>query len=419
MVLRGVSPKRVWREFSTLSGDVVEEWWKNFTSVDSRNRPPKQGARERDAVVVFLQLTGLVICHDKDVAWFKTHFLEGETNMKTFAIAAFVASGLCGITCGSAMAADDIVAVSWSGDVHTIDSSTGVGNLLNGSRLYPSLNASAKDSAGVIYSASGATLVTVDPATGVVTAGPTMGINGIRGMAFGPGNVLYAYNDEGFGTPDVLYTIDTTSGATTRIGLASDTGIQGMAINSQGRAYVWDIANGLATADLATGATSDVSGLPGSGDIQCLAFDANDNLWGARAALFQISTIDGSISLVGSGGYSDVRGMEFIGGSGGYTLRIGGQCPGRIVIFWDGADPGRQQGVVFASSQGNFRIPNGPCQGTVLGLGSQGIRLVRTIGTGSGSGSVSSDVGTGACGGYLQFIQLPTCATTNVARIPN
>jgi len=339
--------------------------------------------------------------------------------MRTLAIATFAATGLCGLTCSSALATDDILAVSWSGDVHTIDSSTGMGSLLNGSDPFPSLNGSAKNSAGVIYTASNTTLCTVDPVTGVVSSGPTMGISGIRGMAFGPGDILYAYNDEGFGSPDVLYTINTITGATPRIGLASDTGIQGMAVDSQGRAYVWDVVHGLATANLATGATADVSGQGGTGDIQCLAFDANDNLWGARAGLYQISTGDGSFALVGSGGYSDARGMDFIGGGGGgYTLRIGGECPGTITVSWGGADPGRQQGVLFANTQGSFQIPTGPCQGTVLGLGSQGLRLVRTIGTGSGSGSVNSVVGTGACGAFLQLIQLPTCAISNVAQIP-
>ncbi len=339
--------------------------------------------------------------------------------MRSLAIVAIVATGLCGIASGSALAVDDIVAVSWTGDVHTIDSSNGVGTLLNGSRSFVSLNACAKNAAGVIYSASNTTLVTVDPVTGVVAAGPTMGISSIRGMAFGPGDVLYAYNDVGFGSPDVLYTINTTTGAITQIGLASDTGIQGLAIDSQGRAYAWDVVHGLATVNLATGATADVSGQGGTGDIQCLAFDANDNLWGARAGLFQISTADGSYNLVGSGGYTDVRGMEFIGGGGGYRLRVDGQCPGTITVSWDGAEPGRQQGVIFASSQGNFQIQSGPCQGTVLGLGTQNLRLVRTIGTGNGSGSVNSTVGTGACGAYLQLIQLPSCETTNVALIPS
>jgi len=339
--------------------------------------------------------------------------------MRTLTIAAFAATGLCSLTGVSALGVDDIIAVSWPGDVHTIDSSNGVGTLLNGSRSFASLNACAKNAAGVFYSASNTTLVTVDPVTGVVAGGPTMALSSIRGMAFGPGDVLYAYNDEGFGSPDVLYTINTTTGATTQIGLASDTGIQGLAIDSQGRAYAWDVAHGLATVNLATGATADVSGQGGTGDIQCIAFDANDNLWGARAGLYSINTGDGSFSLVGSGGYSDVRGMDFIGGGGGYRLRVNGQCPGTITISWDGAEPNQQQGVIFATNQGSFAIPSGPCQGTVLGLGTQNLRLVRTIGTGNGSGSVESSVGTGACGAYLQFIQLPGCETTNVARIPS
>jgi hypothetical protein len=106
------------------------------------------------------------------------------------------------------------------------------------------------------------------------------------------------------------------------------------------------------------------------------------------------------------------------GNGGGYFLSISGQCPGTVTVHWDGATPDRQQAIVFAANTGNFVIPNGPCQGTPLGLGTQSLRLVNTIGTGSGSGSVNGSAGTGACGGFLQLVELPSCATSNVAQLP-
>jgi len=111
--------------------------------------------------------------------------------------------------------------------------------------------------------------------------------------------------------------------------------------------------------------------------------------------------------------------IEYTPGGGGYRISLAGDCPGVLTINWSNATPNRQQGVVFASSQGNFVIPGGICQGTQLGLSSQNLRLVNTIGTGSeGSGSVNGRAGTSACGGFIQFVEAPSCNTSNVVQIP-
>lgn len=332
-------------------------------------------------------------------------------------ITAIIMSGAIGVSMGVALGQDDIIAVSWSGDVYTIDSSTGSGSLLNGSRTFINLNASAKSPSGEIYTTSNNTLVRVDETTGAMTSVATMSISSIRGMDFAPDGTLYAYNDEGFGTPDVFYSIDANTGATTRLGTANDTGIQGFAIDSQGNAYAWDIFNGLATVNLANGATADLSGA-GNTDIQAIAFDLNDELFGCREALYSISTVDGSFTTIGSGGHPDTRGFEFIGGAGGYRLNVGGQCPGTVTVSWSGANAGRQQGLVFGAQQGSTIIPSGVCQGTMLGI--QGsVRLINNFGTGNGSGMVSGSAGTGACGGWLQLVEVPGCAVSNPDQIPN
>lgn len=341
--------------------------------------------------------------------------------MKTRQNLALASLAIMGALTSAALATDDVIAVSWSGDIYTIDSTTGGGGLLNGSRTFTGLNASAKNSAGEIYTSSGTTLIKVDPTTGAMTAVATMNINSLRGMAFAPNDRLYAYNDEGFGTPDVLYSIDTSSGAATQIGLANDTGIQGMAIDSQGRAFAWDIFNGLATVNLSTGATSDLSG-GGNTDIQCIAFDGNDNLFGGREAFYSIAISTGASTLIGSGGYSDVRGLEFLGGGGGgLRLRVDGACPGQITVSWSGATPGRPMALVYSNTTGSFVVPGGPCGGTQLGLGSSGLRVAFQGSTGpNGSGDRSSRVGTGVCRRFLQMVVVSgsPCETSNVAQIP-
>ncbi|MCC6907880.1 MAG: hypothetical protein IT430_08080 [Phycisphaerales bacterium] len=102
----------------------------------------------------------------------------------------------------------------------------------------------------------------------------------------------------------------------------------------------------------------------------------------------------------------------------GYHAQVTGSCPGTVDLHWSGANPGQQQGVVFALNTGSFVVPNGPCQGTQLGLGTSGLQLYATIGTGNGSGTISASVNQSACGGYVQLIALPSCATSNVARVP-
>ncbi len=110
--------------------------------------------------------------------------------------------------------------------------------------------------------------------------------------------------------------------------------------------------------------------------------------------------------------------MQHGTGQSRYTCATSGPCPGTKTIAWTGAEPNRQQGIVFASSQGNFIIPGGVCQGTQLGLSSQNIQLVNTIPTGpNGTGQVNGQAGPGACGGFIQLITVPSCATSNVAPI--
>ncbi len=104
---------------------------------------------------------------------------------------------------------------------------------------------------------------------------------------------------------------------------------------------------------------------------------------------------------------------------GGYTCAISGDCPGTLRVAWSGAPANTQQGIVFARTTGNFVIPHGPCQGTELGLSSNQLRLVMTLGTGNGAGGVNGQAGSGVCGGFLQLVAVGNpCKTSNVAQIP-
>lgn len=106
--------------------------------------------------------------------------------------------------------------------------------------------------------------------------------------------------------------------------------------------------------------------------------------------------------------------LTYDAGGGGYTCGVTGSCPGTITVAWSGAEPGIQQGILFGSNTGSTTIPNGVCQGTVLGIQDH-VRLVRVISTGSGAGQVDGNAGTSACGGHLQLVSFPGCATSTVS----
>ncbi len=107
--------------------------------------------------------------------------------------------------------------------------------------------------------------------------------------------------------------------------------------------------------------------------------------------------------------------------SDGLRLSVSPSCPqgGRAQLTWSNATPCTPAALLFARSTGSFTIPNNrPCPGTMLGLGTQQIRNVFTGNSDpNGNRTLNANAGPGACGGYLQLLDLTTCATSNVARI--
>lgn len=103
------------------------------------------------------------------------------------------------------------------------------------------------------------------------------------------------------------------------------------------------------------------------------------------------------------------------------TIRLVGDCPGVVGVFWADCPPNQPMAIAFAYNTGSFVIPGGPCAGTELGLGGGGLRVVYTGNTGpDGSGETRGEVPACACGRFLQMIIADgnPCSTTNVAQIP-
>ncbi len=320
----------------------------------------------------------------------------------------------CGMTTGLAQA-DDILAVSWDGSTYTMDSTNGSGSFL-GSSGFTGLNAMAGDGAGRFFTTSGSTLLTIDPNTGAGTTVGNTGLLSVRGMAMQPGGPIFVYNDEGFGNPDVFYSVDPNTGASSFIGRANHTGIQGLAFGTNGRLFAWDVTFGLLTVDITNGLTTDVNNANGgSGDIQCLALGPNGIMYGARNALFSINLNDGSFATIGTGNYSDVRGIEFLSPPADCLTMTVSTLIANQNATWkvSGATPGSRVAIVFGTQAGST-ILNGQF-GYCASFGIKGVTVNNIVGTmiadNAGNISIIKKVPAGTTGitALTQAAQQGTC----------
>ncbi len=125
--------------------------------------------------------------------------------------------------------------------------------------------------------------------------------------------------------------------------------------------------------------------------------------------------------LRGLPAYVDSTEMTITGDGGTFDLQVEASCPGGgpIQISWTGASPGGWIVLINALTEGTVSIPRwSPCAGTMLGLGSHGIRTVWHGPAGNnGSGNIQDSAGPRACGTYLQLLDLVNCETSNVAPV--
>lgn len=218
----------------------------------------------------------------------------------------------------------ELVGLSWQGMIYRIDESTGTGTQL-GQAVSAGLNSAASDPAGTVYSAAGR-LIVIHPFTATSEAGPTLtpASFDVRAMAYSPEGFLYAARNvdlpDGTHVSDELYTVDAGTGATTSVGSIGMPGIQGMAFSPGGVLYGWDdgagtgAGAGLVTIDTTTALATDVNPAVGGSalHVQTLEFTPDGTLYGARDALYTVDVQSGELTLVGSGGYSNLRGLAFV-----------------------------------------------------------------------------------------------------------
>jgi hypothetical protein len=224
-------------------------------------------------------------------------------------------------------ARDTLIAVSWSNlssGVFAIDATTGSGEPV-GLSGFVQLNSLARNSLGDLISIGARRtdrdtqlLVRIDPMTGIGTAISTLDVGGpasVLALAFSPSDVLFAIVDRTSSGPSrqELFTIDPWSGVGTLVGPTLRTFLAGLAFSPEGVLYGWDARSGLVVIDTFTGAASAVRpGVTSTPDILTIAFAPNGDLFGAREDLYAIDPSTGAFALIGGGGYSDVRGIEFL-----------------------------------------------------------------------------------------------------------
>ncbi len=203
---------------------------------------------------------------------------------------------------GSAHA--DLIGVTWSGSVYDINSATGVGVFLALSG-YTNLNslASSPDGIYTVGGSSSQTLLKINPDTGLATALFSIGASDIRGLAF-VGSDLYAIQQ---GATDQLIKINPTNGVVTPIGSTNYVSVQSLEYDGT-TLFAWDIDNGLLSINPATGAATYIGGFANQ-DIQGLVSLPGGRLLGGRDRLYEIDKTTGNLSLIGSGNYTDVRGL--------------------------------------------------------------------------------------------------------------
>lgn len=228
----------------------------------------------------------------------------------------------------SARAQFEIIGVSWSftnSSVVRIAPNTGA-EMQIGLSGFERLNSLARSPGGGLYSVGGAdsrSLIAIDPATG---AGQfQIGLNfgavsvDVRGLAFSPAGVLYAINDATAPLSDYLFTINPVTGAGTLVGVTGMPGLQGLDFAPDGTLYGWDVGSGSGTGaglvriDPLTGLATDVnSSVSGSYLIQSIVFAPDGTLYGAGDALYRINVTTGEPTVIGPGGYPDLRGIEVV-----------------------------------------------------------------------------------------------------------
>ena len=251
------------------------------------------------------------------------------------------------IAAAPAARASTLYGIDWStGTLWNVNSSTGATTSIGSTSMIEPVGI-AFSPGGTLYGLDEQTnkLYTINENTGATTLVTTISIfQLIEGdIAFGADGTLYGIQDDHFGELQ-LFTIDTTTGATTDVGAIisniTDNDLSAMAFDSSGNLWVYDQgASKLYTVSTSTGAilTSVDLSVTGTGVTAGMSFDpATGTLYLATGVgtedLYTVNTSTGVMTLVGTTG-ENLSGLAFAPSSvpepsSWAMLLIGGLCMG-------------------------------------------------------------------------------------------
>jgi hypothetical protein len=231
-----------------------------------------------------------------------------------------LAFGMLSLLPAGFLAAQDLVAVGWTGGIWTIDSTTGAATM-TGTGLFGQ-NALAFDNQHRLWCTTRTVntpyaygLTVVDPVANTATQ-MFANSSDFRGLAGTGTATLYGIRD---GAPDTLCLVDTTTGSITAVGGTGYGSIQALAVH-RGVLYAWDLSAGLLTVNPTSGAATDVNpsvgGSVGSGTIQFLCSHSDGRLLAGGTSLYSIDVVTGAATLIGlMNAGADLRGAEQYFGS--------------------------------------------------------------------------------------------------------
>lgn len=223
-----------------------------------------------------------------------------------FAIAFFV-------TCFLATAAN-AGPIIWvhdsSGNLGTVDVSTGTATLVGA--MGATMTDVAFDPSGNLYGITFSGLYSINSTTGASSYIGSLGTSGANALVFGSGGTLYAAANNTTG----LYTINLGTGAATSIGNTGYNSAGDLAFHG-GAFYLASTTNQLISIDLSSGGAGTAIGAFGYSNVYGLASGDDGVLYGVSGTtIFSVNTSTGAgtfVSNFGGDGLGTAWGSSFFG----------------------------------------------------------------------------------------------------------
>ncbi len=154
----------------------------------------------------------------------------------------------------------------------------------------------------------------------------------------------------------------------------------------------------------------------------CYPEDGGTSCWLSTTWDVSSCEMEGTTSWSWNGGGFSCVGQDYTTAfrsspAGCLGLRLQGKCGGPVAVDVFGATPLGDLALVWSANPTPSVVPGLACGGVTLELSQPKVFKLGTLGA-SGDVSALFDVPLGACGLYLQAVDLSTCRASNVAVIP-